>query len=152
MTELGWAKRRRGWQGRSHSNGQGLVEFALVFPILMLILIAVFDLGRLVFAYNDITNAARSGARVAIVNQTAGVAQSATISQATSLGLASGDVTINYRKADLSAACPSPYQLGCVAEVEVQFAWTAITPIIGNIVGPVTVTSRSRMPIERIYP
>ncbi len=152
MNKFAGPQHHLGQDRRGHSKGQGLVEFALVFPILMVILIAVFDVGRLVFAYNDITNAARSGTRVAIVNQTAGVAGAATIDQATSLGLANSDVTITYRTADLSAACPSPYQLGCVAVVEVQFAWTAITPIIGNIVGPVTVTSRSRMPIERIYP
>ena len=137
---------------RHRSRGQGLVEFALVFPILMLLLIAVFDMGRLVFAYNDITNAARSGARVAIVNQTAGVARTATINQATSLGLKPADVTIDYLKADLSAPCASPKQLGCVAHVKVNFAWRAITPIIGSIVGPITVTAESRMPIERIYP
>jgi len=137
---------------RRRSRGQGLVEFALVFPILMLLLIAVFDLGRLVFAYNDITNAARSGARVAIIDQTAGVAQTATINQATSLGLKPADVTIDYLKSDLSSPCSSPKKLGCVAHVKVAFAWSAITPIIGSIVGPVTVTAESRMPIERIYP
>lgn len=137
---------------RHRSRGQGLVEFALIFPILMLLLIAVFDMGRLVFAYNDITNAARSGARVAIIDQTAGAAQTATINQATSLGLKPADVTIDYLKTDLSGPCPSPKQLGCVAHVKVRFAWTAITPVIGSIVGPITVTTESRMPIERIYP
>ena len=137
---------------RHRSRGQGLVEFALVFPILMVLLIAVFDVGRLVFAYNDITNAARAGARVAIVDQTAGVAQTATINQATSLGLKPADVTIDYQTSDLSAACPSPKQMGCVAPVKGKFAWQAITPIIGSIVGPITVNAESRMPIERIYP
>lgn len=145
--------RRTRWLAkRQHARGQGLVEFALVFPILIILLIAVFDMGRLVFAYNDITNAARSGARVAIVDQTNGVAQTATINQATSLGLKPADVTVDYLKTDLSGPCPSPKQLGCVAHVKVNFAWRAITPIIGSIVGPITVTAESRMPIERIYP
>lgn len=137
---------------RSRANGQGLVEFALVFPIVMVLLIAIFDMGRLVFAYNDITNSARTGARVAIVDQTAGVARTATINQSTSLGLTNADVTITYLTSDLSGACPVPYELGCVAQVEVRYAWSAITPIIGNIVGPITVTAESRMPIERSYP
>lgn len=137
---------------RDGSLGQGLVEFALVFPILMLLLVAIFDGGRLVFAYNDINNAARVGARVAIVNQATGAAQTATVNQATSLGLANSDVTVTYLKADLSAACSSPYQLGCVAEVSVTFDWQAITPIIGNVMGPVTLTTESRMPIERVFP
>ena len=99
----------------------------------MIMLIAVFDLGRLVFAYNDITNAARSGARVAIIDQTPGVAQTATINQATTLGLKPADVTIDYLKSDLSGPCPSPKELSCVAHVKVQFAWSAITPVIGSM-------------------
>ncbi|MEO5964509.1 MAG: TadE/TadG family type IV pilus assembly protein [Candidatus Limnocylindrales bacterium] len=134
------------------SRGQGLVEFALIAPILILLLVAIFDVGRLVFAYNDITNAARVGTRVAIVDQGNNNARTATIGQATSLGLANGDVTVTYLTSDLSKACPVPYQLGCVAKVQARFQWQAITPIIGNIMGPITVTTNSVMPIERIFP
>ena len=56
-----------------------MAEFAIVLPVLLIILIAVFDVGRLVFAYNDITNAARNGARVAIVDQTANKARDTAI-------------------------------------------------------------------------
>ena len=58
---------RRG-SGR-RQRGQGLTEFALVIPIFLLLVVALFDLGRAVFAYNTLTNAAREGARIAIVNQ-----------------------------------------------------------------------------------
>ena len=58
---------RRG-RGR-RQRGQGLTEFALVIPIFLLLVVALFDLGRAVFAYNTLTNAAREGARIAIVNQ-----------------------------------------------------------------------------------
>ena len=50
-------------------RGQALVEFALIVPLFILILLAVFDLGRGVFMYTSITNAAREAARLAIVNQ-----------------------------------------------------------------------------------
>ena len=135
-----------------NSRGQGLVEFALIFPILILLLLAIFDAGRLVFAYNDITNAARVGARVAIVDQTGNVARDATIAQATSLGLADTDVTVSYLASDLKSPCVTPYQLGCIAQVDVTFDWEAITPVIGNIIGPVSVSSQTRLPIERVYP
>ena len=55
--------------GGRRPRGQGLIEFALVIPIFLLLLVALFDLGRAVFAYNTLTNAAREGARMAIVNQ-----------------------------------------------------------------------------------
>ena len=152
MTSEPAADARADLQAVSRSRGQGLVEFALVFPILMILLIAVFDLGRLVFAYNDITNAARSGARVAIVDQTANVAQTATINQATSLGLKPADVTVDYLKADLSGPCPSPKQLGCVAHVKVKFAWQRHHTDHRQHRRADHRHAESRMPIERIYP
>ena len=45
-------------------RGQGLVEFALVLPVLILVIFGVLELGRAFFAYIAITNAAREGARV----------------------------------------------------------------------------------------
>ena len=51
------------------SRGQALVEFALVIPVFLVILMGTIDLGRAVFAYNSVTNAAREEFRVAIVNQ-----------------------------------------------------------------------------------
>ena len=43
-------------------RGQSLVEFALSISLLMLILLGVFDLGRVFHTYIVITNAAREGA------------------------------------------------------------------------------------------
>jgi Flp pilus assembly protein TadG len=48
--------------------GQGLVEFTLTLPILLLILVGVLDLGRLYFAAMTVTNAAREGARYGASN------------------------------------------------------------------------------------
>ncbi len=47
----------------SYRQGQGLVEFALVLPVLVLIVAGIFDLGRAFYASITIKNAARVGAR-----------------------------------------------------------------------------------------
>jgi len=44
-------------------KGQGLVELALVIPVLVVIVIGVLDLGRMYFTTIIINNAAREGAR-----------------------------------------------------------------------------------------
>jgi Flp pilus assembly protein TadG len=140
---------------RRRAAGQSLVEFALVFPVLIIMLIAIFDFGRLVFAYNAITNAAREGARVGIINQTESGIQDEVINQATSLGLVAGDVVVTYVKSDApTQPCPDdpPTSLECLVVVTVSYDWQAITPVIGSIVGPVTVTAISEMPIERVFP
>jgi Flp pilus assembly protein TadG len=53
--------------GRSRQRGQGLIEFAVIFPIFAIILFAVIDGGLLMGRYNNINNAAKEGARLAAV-------------------------------------------------------------------------------------
>ncbi len=48
---------------RHGSRGQALVEFALVFPIFMLLFFGLVDLGRYVFVTNSANQAAREAAR-----------------------------------------------------------------------------------------
>lgn len=48
-------------------RGQTMVEFALVFPVFILVVLGVIDLGRAVWQYNTLSNAAREGARYGIV-------------------------------------------------------------------------------------
>ncbi len=47
---------------RSRKRGQGLVEFALVSPILVFMLVATLDFARAYSAYIEVTNSARAGA------------------------------------------------------------------------------------------
>ena len=44
-------------------RGQGLVEFALILPVVALIIFGALDLGRAFYASITVTNAAREGAR-----------------------------------------------------------------------------------------
>jgi len=143
---------------RRHTSGQALVEFALVIPLLILIFMGLFDFGRAVFAYNSLSNAAREGARVAIVDQSivAGVPVGATeaANQATGLGLDAADPTeveVTYLLPDLSGPCPT-HTIGCIAEVTVHHQFTAITPIIGSVIGPIDLTASTQLPIEFTKP
>jgi Flp pilus assembly protein TadG len=142
----------------NRSQGQGLVEFALLLPVLLLLLFALFDFGRAIFAFNTVSNAAREGARIAIVDQTvvSGVPVAATeaANQATALGLDPSDVNdvqVQYLMPSLSATCPQR-GLGCVAEVRVQYQFQAITPVIGSLIGPITLSSVTQIPIENTKP
>lgn len=51
-------------EGR-HQRGQSLTEFALVLPVLLIILGGVLDLGRLYYAYVAVTDVAGEGASYA---------------------------------------------------------------------------------------
>lgn len=49
-------------------RGQTLVEFALVIPIVLLLMLGLFDLGRIVFINNTLSDGARHGARNATID------------------------------------------------------------------------------------
>jgi Flp pilus assembly protein TadG len=143
---------------RRRARGQALVVFALVVPLLILIFMGLFDAGRAVFAWNTLSNAAREGARVAIVDQTqvAGVYVAATeaANQASGLGLDASDVSkveVRYLEPDLTTLCPAR-SLGCVAEVTVHYQFRAITPVIGAVIGPINLAATTQLPIEFTKP
>jgi Flp pilus assembly protein TadG len=48
--------------------GQDLVEFAVIAPILLLMLFVIFDLGRVIVNLSALTNGVREGARYAAVH------------------------------------------------------------------------------------
>lgn len=123
-------------------EGQGLVEFALVFPVLILLLMGVFDFGRAIMAYNTVANGARGAMRAAIVDQNTTVIRDAALGQMTSLN--SDGITVVY------TPCV-PLKIGCEASVAVSYAWSPITPVIGRIVGPIMLSSTTSMPTERAY-
>ena len=59
-------KRSLRQRGRSESGAE-LIEFGLVFPLLLLVVLGIFDFGLLFQQYEVITNAAREGARIAVL-------------------------------------------------------------------------------------
>jgi hypothetical protein len=57
-----------GKQRHKRELGQGMVEFALVLPALLLTLMGIADFGRLFAIYSNMFNAAREGTRYGVVN------------------------------------------------------------------------------------
>jgi len=158
-------------------EGQALVEFALVLPVFLLIVFGVFDLGRAVYAYNTVANAAREGARVASVNQIVSSpdcneskpvedpsnahwsVKTCAASSALALGVQASDVTVSYTPPpSTSVICPdpptptSPIHVGCIASVTVVYTFNASTPVIGALVGPIHMSATSAAPVERVFP
>jgi hypothetical protein len=50
----------------SGQQSQALIEFALISPVLLLLLFGILDIGRAVFYYDTLAHAAREGARTAV--------------------------------------------------------------------------------------
>lgn len=136
---------------RRDHRGQALVEFALIVPIFILLLVGILDLGRAVYAFNTVANASREGVRVGIVNQNVAAITDHAVDHAVALGLGASSVDVSFLEADYTDAAPCNVtpKFGCVVRVEVEYRYTAATPILGNIVGPITITGESQQQIER---
>ncbi len=50
------------------ARGQGLVEFALILPLLLLLIMGILDFGRMLFIYANLFNAAREASRYALTD------------------------------------------------------------------------------------
>jgi hypothetical protein len=84
---------------RSKTRGQAMVEFALIFPVFILLLVGMFDFGRVVWVNNTLATAAREAARYAIVH---GSKSSCPVGPAPPVGT---DIPV------ASTACPYPSPL-----------------------------------------
>ena len=60
----------RATRGRGDDRGAAAVEFALLLPVVFLIIAGIVDFGTVFFTKIELTNAAREGARAAVVTGT----------------------------------------------------------------------------------
>jgi hypothetical protein len=56
-------KLKRPKSGEKRSTAQGIVEFALVLPVLLLLILGVIEFGRLIFIYSFVVTSSREAAR-----------------------------------------------------------------------------------------
>jgi hypothetical protein len=146
---------------RRRSRGQSLVEFALVLPIFLLLFFAIVDFGSAIFTYNSLTNAAREGARLAIVNQDTASIIARAEGQISVGEINAPNVTVNFYNpaddgsglADTSSPC-TPAAFGCIAVVSFESTYRPLTPIIGRILfkNGVTFTATSSLTVEYSCP
>jgi Flp pilus assembly protein TadG len=146
---------------RRRSRGQALAEFAIVVPIIAMMIFGLLDLGRAVFTYNTITQAARQGARTAIVDQDVDRVRATTYAYAPSLNLGTSSVDVCFKTSDSTERdcnssigdCPSSSRvIGCLAIVATDVTYVPMTPIVGTLVGAIHLTSQSVLPIEYVCP
>jgi len=55
-------------RSRKKPNGQGLLEFALIAPVLLLVVFGIIDFGWMVFNYSQVYNGLREGVRYGSVS------------------------------------------------------------------------------------
>lgn len=119
------------------------MEFALILPLLALILMGIFDLGRAFYAYNVVANAAREGARAGVI-ATATDADIRAAVRRYAIGLEpipDAKITIIPSGSRIS---------GGTITVRVEYDFTAVTPLIDTFLpnGKLTLSSIATMRVE----
>ncbi len=139
---------KRRTRGRRGERGSELIEFAILFPLLLLIVSGMVDMGFLFQTYEVVTNAAREGARIAILpNYTTNDVQNRVASYIAASGLAQTfpPPTVNAITVTLpSGATISAYEV----TVTYPHTFALLAPIakyFGGSFGTINVTSRAAM-------
>jgi Flp pilus assembly protein TadG len=117
------ANRRRSRAGRrweQDASGATMVEFALILPILLLLVVGIIQFG---IAYNvqiSLTGAAREGARVMAIQNDSGAATAATVTAAA------------LNPAPAVSVSPDPCQRGEEVTVTASRSVQISVPFFGN--------------------
>ncbi len=106
-------------------KGQSLVEFALILPILLLLVFGIVEFGRAFNTYLIVSNASREGARYAVVGAENGEIIDAIEAKTSTLG----SVDIFISPEDKSARTN-----GEDVDIKVSYSLSLITPIVGPLI------------------
>lgn len=142
-----------------------------MIPIILLLVVGFFEIGRAVFAYNTIANAARQAVRVAAVNQFPDLTdcdqsrpvddpddphwslRGCAIAAAAALGITTANVSVDYDPPpSTTLTCSPTIRIGCIAAVTVTYDYDISTPFVSLLIGSISMSQTSEMPVERVFP
>jgi Flp pilus assembly protein TadG len=132
---------------KAADRGSVAMEFALVLPVLLLIVFGIIDFGRALNAQIALTGAAREGARLAALGYPSAAVQARVVAAAPDLS----GVTVT-----IAAGCPPGAGPAEDAQVDVSYRFSFITPIgaFASLLGtsglgaPFVLTAQGVMPCE----
>ena|SRR5437764_8532325 len=132
---------------RSRQDGQAVVEFAVVLPVLLLMLLAIYQFGVVFVNYMDVTSAAREGARKAAVSRTAGTCSTDNSNATSAARGAASDLKQSSLTISITATCTNnAYVQG--SDVSVSATYPYSINILGLVVSSGTLSSSTTMRVE----
>ena len=146
---------------RRKSAGQAIAEFAITAPIFFFMLFAIIDFGRYVYYVQILNNAAREGARYAIVNGDASftpvgpAADDATVAGVVrnyAIGVIGSGATFEIHSCWKKSGCPgNPAETpsnhrGAQVNVSVAYDFHPIVPLVP--IPGITITGESTLVVN----
>lgn len=148
----GTSRPRRRFRFSLDPRGQSLVEFAISFPVVMLMILFGIDFGRVFVGWVTLNNTIREAANFAAINPNAWATPGSATARAEFTRL------INAESASINCTLPDPLPtptfpsgstIGSPAIVSITCRFSLITPIVGNILGnQINVSASASFPIR----
>lgn len=133
-------------------RGTALVEMAVVLPVFLMVVWAIIEFGRGMMVANMVTNAAREGARLAVIdgNTNTNVQNSITTFLQQAINVSPGDVTVTI---SIDAAPGNPDPLNQISNAEprdlinilVSVPFDSVSYIPGNFLSGKSLVGRASM-------
>lgn len=142
--------RSRGRRGLRSDSGAAAVEFAIIAPLLFLLIFGLIDFGLAINARIVTANAAREGARVASLGGTEAQIRAQ---------VASASSTLDQSRVTVTVTCKTPTNSNCTtyaadaesggtAIVTVTYLYKWVTFVGASFGGDTSITRSSQMRIE----
>lgn len=143
------------------SKGQAMIEFALILPLLLLVIIGTFEFGRVIFVYANLFNAAREGVRYGLINPQdySGILQHAQDNVVLVRLDPGNDLTVKMDTGPGSAdictmavgnTCPDYAEIGNRVLVEIQYTLAPMTPLLEPITSEFNLQTEAARTIQRV--
>ena len=140
---------------RFNNRGQALVEFALLLPLVMLVLIGIVEFGRAWQAKQTLTDVAREAARMSVIGDptvTQGKVDSLVRVMISRAGFDSAAVTVAWPDGCKMPGCAPPLTTNAVTAVTLTMPhrFVALHRLVSLVTsgGVLTLRSTARMRIE----
>jgi Flp pilus assembly protein TadG len=115
-----------------NERGAALIEAAITIPMILLISVAIFEFGRAYQTWQVLTNAAREGARVAILSGTTDAEVRSAVNNYISIGQLQ---TVSDGNINVNRTAPLGPNTGSQITVSYPFSFMVLGPVI-RLVNP----------------
>ena len=143
------------WAHLARAKGQDLVEYALILPIMLMIIAVIFDLGRVTFIYSTLSNLTREAARYGVIDpcDTSGNSTNVeNVGKARAIGIDPNALTFLITQPSYDCALQKPTSAGdATIVVNVSYVFTPMTPFVAQVLNggnSLTLNSTATMYIE----
>ncbi len=149
--------------GSQRSRGQAMAEFALVFPLFVLMLFGIIDLSRFVYSNNSLGEVAREAGRQGTValrpadcNGLTRVVciQTLAKNRLTAVAINLSDVTVTCSRLSSSGnlatfnCATTTWRANDIVKVTISRDLDLLTPLIGQLIGTATMTGAAQVTVS----